>query len=288
MRRAPSPPAPEEWTIEPIGLGFRARVEEFWRYRRLLTFFAVRSTRGMYQRFTLGIFWLFARPLLPLLIGAFIFGRLLGVPSDGLPYFLFYLAGHSIWHFFERALLFGTRSLERQKGLVKKMYFPRLILPIAGVVPAFTDLGVYLGLLVLSAGYYLWQDGKWYLSFGPGWAISLAVLLVTTALAVALSMFTAVWQVRHREVRFTLRYFLRFWSYLTPIIYPMSQVPEHLHWVIYLNPMASLVETYKWGLLGVGQFPVVPLACTALLVPILFVAGTWYFMRSEAASVDEL
>ncbi len=288
MRHAPRGAAEQPWSIEPIGLGFRARVEEFWRYRRLLVFFAVRATKGLYERMTLGIFWLFARPLLPLAIGAFIFGSLLKVPSDGVPYFLFFLAGHSIWHFFERALLFGTRSLDRQKGLVKQMYFPRLILPVAGVAPAFADLAVYLGLMVGTALYYLWKDGRWYLSFGPGWLVSLGVLALSMLLAIGLSMFTAVWQVRHREVRFTLRYFMRFWSYLTPIIYPMSQVPPNLHWVIYLNPMASVVETYKWGILGVGQFPVLPLACTAVAVPVVLALGTWYFLRSEAASVDEM
>lgn len=280
--------APDAWVIEPVGLGFRARLEELWRYRRLLSFFAVRSTRMLYEGTTLGIFWLFARPLLPLLIGTLIFGSLLKVPSDGVPYFLFYLTGHGIWHFFERGLLWGTRSLDRQKGLVKKMYFPRLIVPMASVVPALVDLGVYLALMLVAGGYYYWTDGRWYLSFSLGTLASILALAICMALAMALSFFTAVWQVRHREVRFTLRYFMRFWSYLTPIIYPMSQVPERLHWVLYLNPMASVVETFKWGLLGVGQFAVVPLTTTLAIVPLLFGLGAWYFTRAEGASVDEM
>src|SRR5690606_18474186 len=129
---------------------------------------------------------------------------------------------------------------------------------------------------------------RWYLSFGPGFAIAAAAVFMTILLAVAIGLFTSVWQVRHREIRFTIRYVMRFWFYLTPVIYPMSQVPPNLHWVIYLNPMASIVETFKWSLLGVGQFPVGPLLATLAIVPLVLAAGIWYFSRSEAASVDEM
>ncbi len=281
-------PREEAWVIEPVGLGFTSRAREFWQYRKLLWFLARKASTERYQGTTLGIFWLFARPLLPLIISTFIFGSLLKAPSDGLPYFLFFLAGSSIWHFFERALLFVTRSLERARALVKKMYFPRLIAPVSSVMPALTDLGVYLGLLLGTAVYYLWKDGRWYLSIGPGFLVACGAVVIAFVLAIALGLFTAVWQVRHREVRFTIRYVMRFWFYLTPVIYPMSQVPPNLHWVIYLNPMASVVETFKWGLLGVGQLPVVPLLATLVIVPVLLAAGIWYFSRSETASVDEM
>ncbi len=281
-------PLPGEWVIEPVGLGFKARVEEIWRYRRLLWFFAQRATQQLYAGTTLGIFWLFGRPLLPLLISTFIFGSLLQVPSEGVPYFLFYLCGSGLWHFFERSMMWVTRSLDRNRGLMKKMYFPRLIVPMSAVVPGFADLGVYIGLMFLAAFYYLWKDGRWYLTFGPGWLVSLGMVFLTVVLLTACGLFTAVWQVKHREVRFTIRYFMRFWSYLTPVIYPMSQVPPNLRWVLYLNPMASIVEAYKWGLLGIGSFPAVPLLCTLVLVPFVFAAGVWYFSTSEAASVDEL
>lgn len=288
MRPGSDAGANDAWAIEPVGLGFRARIEEVWRYRRLLGFFASRSARQLYEGTTLGIFWLFARPLLPLLIGTLIFGGLLKVPSDGVPYFLFYLTGHGLWHFFERGLLWGTRSLDRQKGLVKKMYFPRVIVPVASVAPAFIDLAIYLVIFVLAGGYYFWKDGRWYLAGGAGVFASLLAVAITAGLMIAISFFTAVWQLRHREVRFTLRYFMRFWSYLTPIIYPMSQVPEHLRWVLYLNPMASVAETFRWGLLGVGQFPVGPLMISLGITPVLLGFGVWYFSRSEAASIDDL
>ena len=279
---------PESWEIAPVAMGFQARVDEAWRYRKLWWFFATRLVSQTYERTTLGVFWLFARPLAPILISTFIFGKFLNVPSDGVPYFLFFLTGTSIWMLFERSLLWVTRSVDMNKGVFKKLYFPRVIVPASAAAPGLVDFVIYLGLIVLGAIYYLRQDGRWYLSFGPGWLVSLAAAFTAVLLATALGLFTSVWQIRHREVRFGLRYFTRFWMYLTPVIYPMSQVPPNLHWVIYLNPMASLVETFKWGLLGVGSFPVGPLLSTAATIPVLMGLGLWYFTRSEAAAVDEL
>ena len=109
------------WAVEPVAAGMGSTTLELWRYRQLAWFFAVQSVKGLYRGMTLGIFWLFARPLLPILISTFIFGRLLNVPSDGLPYFLFFLTGMSIWMVFERALLFATRSLDMQRSVIKKL-----------------------------------------------------------------------------------------------------------------------------------------------------------------------
>src|SRR5687768_1378394 len=106
-----------KWVIEPVREGFAARVEEFWRYRRILMFLSARAVKGTYQGMTLGVFWLFARPLLPIAISALIFGSLLKVPSDGIPYFLFFLAGQSVWYVFEQSLLMTTRSLDSSKGM---------------------------------------------------------------------------------------------------------------------------------------------------------------------------
>ncbi len=281
-------PADTPWTIEPVPPGLSAVVGEMWRYRRLFAFFAVQSVKYLYEGTGLGIFWLFGRPLLPILIGTFIFGGVLGAGSDGLPYFLFYLAGSSIWMLFDRSLLWCTRSLELQRGVIQKIYFPRLIVPIAGVAPALAYFVIYATLLVCTAFYYLLAEGRWYLANAAGWAIAFGAGCGAIAMAISIGLFTSVWQTRYRDVRWGLRYFIGFWMYVTPVIYPMSQVPPKLHWVIYLNPMAPLVETFKWGLLGVGTLPVVPLLCAVAIIPLLLTAGTLYFRRSEATSVDDM
>ncbi len=162
------------------------------------------------------------------------------------------------------------------------------MVPITSVAPALAYFGIYLALIIAAAAYYLAREHRWYLALGPGWLVAFAAALLSVALAVAIGLFTSVWQARYRDVRFGLRYVTRFWFYLTPVLYPMSQVPPNLHWVIYLNPMASVVETYKWGILGVGVFPVVPLLASVALLLLVGSLGVWFFSRTVAATVDEM
>ena len=276
------------WVIEPVRPGFAAAIRELWQYRRLLWFFARQGVKNLYAGTTLGIFWLFARPLLPIVISSFVFGSLLNIPSDGLPYFLFFLSGMAVWTLFDRSLLWVTRSLDQNSSLIKKLYFPRLLIPIAGVSPAVVYFCIYMTLMLCAGVYYFVRQGQWYLPLGPGWLIGLAAAFLGIMAALSVGLFTSVLQARHKDVRFGLRYAMSFWFYLTPVIYPMSEVPPNLQWVIYLNPMASVVETFKWGMLGVGQFPVVPLLTTTAIVLLIGTAGVWYFINSEATSVDDM
>ena len=278
----------EKWTIDPSHTGVRERIIEIWRYRRVLAYFSMRYVKGMYEGTTLGIFWLFARPLLPIAISAFIFGALLKVGSDGVPYFLFFLTGMVTWMLFERGLLFVTRSFDQSKNLLKKVYFPRLIVPFASTMPALVNFAIYMGLLVGVAIYYLFKNGVWYLQFSPRLLAGIYVVVLAVVFSIALGLFTSVWQARFPDVRMTLRYVTRFWSYATPIIYPMSQIPPEYRWIMFLNPMAPIVETFKWATLGVGAFYGGPLLASTAVIAIMFVSGLWYFSRAEAASVDKL
>src|SRR5215216_2728635 len=150
------------WVIDARKMGFRDRLAEFWRFRRTLWFFATRMVMKRYQGTALGRFWLFARPLAPILINTFIFGGLLGLGADGVPYFLFFLTGMTIWMLFDRSLLWVTRSLDMNKNLVKKIYFPRLIIPIASVASSVTEVGIYSALIACGALFYLVKDGHMY------------------------------------------------------------------------------------------------------------------------------
>jgi len=277
-----------KWVIEPTRMGFFARVEEIWRYRRILWFFAVQRIKDRYEGTTLGPFWLFARPLMPILIGTVFFGRLLNVPSDSVPYFLFFLAGSSCWRIFERSMLWVTQSLEAAKGLIKKVYFPRIIAPMAAVAPAMTEFLILFTLLVLACIGYWIKDGVFYLNVGFGLLVGVVAVFLTCFFAVAMGLWTSVFQIRHKDVRYTIRYMNQFWNYATPVIYPMSQVPAKYHFLMYLNPMAPLVEMYKWGMLGIGEFPAKELASALVIISLVFGGGLMYFNRSEAASVDKL
>jgi len=200
----------DAWTIEPESEGAKARAVELWRYRRMLWFLAVQTVKSRYQGMSIGILWLFVRPLLPILIGAFVFGRMLGVPSDGVPYILFFMTGSIPWSLFDRSILWGTKCLNTHKGLMKKLYFPRLISPIASIAPAASDFVVLMTLLVGLSLFYWWKDGVMYLRLGPSFIVALLMTVLAVCSALSVIFWTSVFQARVPETRFTLRYFMHF------------------------------------------------------------------------------
>jgi lipopolysaccharide transport system permease protein len=214
----------QKWVIEPARVGLVARVEELWRYRRILWFFASRRIKERYEDKTLGRFWMFFQPLAPILISTMIFGNLLGVPSDGVPYFLFFLAGMSCWRIFERGVIRVTRSLDQNRGLIKKVYFPRLIAPISSVAPALTEFGILFTLLVLTCFYYYFKDGVFYLRLGPQMLVGLLAIAMAAFLSISVGLWTTVLQVRHKDVKYSIRYFMQLWHYVTPVIFPLSEL----------------------------------------------------------------
>jgi lipopolysaccharide transport system permease protein len=143
-------------------------------------------------------------------------------------------------------------------------------------------------LLVLSVIFYWFKDGVFYLQVGPRMLAAVAAVILTVFFSISVGLFTSVMQVRHKDTRYSMRYVNQFWSYATPVIYPMSTIPPKYHFLMYINPMAPLVETYKWGMLGIGEFPARPLASGIVVMSIVFAAGLIFFNRSEAASVDKL
>ena len=278
----------ERWTIEPVRVGLVARVREFWRYRRILWFFAGRRIKERYESTTLGKFWLFARPLIPIVMSTVIFGRMLGIKSDGVPYFLFFLTGSSCWRIFDRSVLAVTRSLDQNRGLIKKVYFPRLVAPIAATAPSFLEFAIMLTLTLVVGAYYYYREGKIYLRLGFLVLLAPVAAGLAILLALAVGFWTSVFQARHKDVQLSLRYFLQFWRYATPVIYAHSAIPERYRFLASLNPMTGVVELYKWSLLGIGDFPGRALVPSIAITLTILVTGAAYFNRAESASVDRL
>jgi lipopolysaccharide transport system permease protein len=199
-----------------------------------------------------------------------------------------FLAGATCWRLFENSLIWATRSLELNRKLLSKVYIPRLLLPFASLVPAFVELGFYVGFLAAAIAIYSAVDGALYLN------LDLALLAVPAALGLALlfamgiGLYTAVLGATARDVRFSLTYVLGFWYMLTPVIYPLSQVPANFRWVAELNPMTPVVELFKWGLLDAGQVRPVGLAVAGTVIALLWAGGLWFFARAEADAVDRL
>jgi lipopolysaccharide transport system permease protein len=269
--------------------GIASQLREFWKYRRVLAFFSVKSLQSLYAKTYLGVPWLFIRVLLPLFVGTFIFGGVMQKwPAGAVPYFIFFATGQIAWNFFDGPLVRGSRGIAVNRELLRKLYIPRMILPLGQMAAGLVEPMIIALVLVGSAVYYRVNDGVWYVQFGPSlFRSALAALLILT-FAFALSLWTSIWQARARDVRFALRYVISFWMPFTPVIYPLTKVPPDLQWLAYLNPLTAPVEMFKSGvLIGVGySWPW--LGYSAVVTAAVLVGGIWHFARTESATMDKL
>ncbi len=280
-------PGPQlvEWVIEPRREDLMSRLRDVWRYRRLMRFFATKSLEKMIRRTVLGPAWILIRPLFPIFVNTFIFGGVLGVGSDGIPYFLFVTTGSAIWELFSAATMWGTRSLDLNRGLMNRIYIPRLILPLATMTPAYLNFAIYMVVLAVGFVYYHMTTGVNY--FTPahlGW--SLAALALSGVLSVGISLWTSVPAMQARDVRFTLGYVFGFWSLLTPVLYPLPT--EKYKWLVALNPMTPVVNGFKYGVLGIGTISAREFGVSAAITLVVFVSGMWFFGRAEADAADKV
>ena len=280
--------AADEWIIEPRQHGLLERTRELWAYRRLWWYFASNTLTSMYRRSTLGWVWMLMRVAGPIGISAIIFGGVLEVPSGTPPYFLFFLCGMTTWMLFERSLLVITRSVEQNRRLITKIYFPRLILPFSAIAIAFLYLTLLLVVIIGTDIYFFQRSGIWYITLRPELLVSVAAVVVSLVFAIAIGLWTSVLQTRYRDVRYGLRYFMPFWMYFTPIIYPVTSIPEKWRWLVAVNPMAPVVEAFKWGTLGEGHLTGASAGTSLALVALTLISGMWFFTREEAASIDQL
>ncbi len=278
------------WIIEPRQYSTWARLRELWAYRYLWWFFASAEVTSLYRRAALGWLWLVMRVAGPIGINALVFGAMLNQAEkvERVPYFLFFLCGMSTWMLFDRSLLFVTRSVERHRRIVTRIYFPRLILPISAVAPGLVYLAVLLVIMAITLIVFHQRDGRWYVTFGPHLLVAVASVAASLFFAVAVGLWTSVLQARYRDIRYGLRYFMPFWFYFTPVIYPLSQIPAEYRWLVALNPMTPVVEAFKWGTVGEGSLHPAAIATSLTLMMVTMASGMWFFNREEAASIDKL
>ena len=281
---------PALWVIEPQQHSTFARVRELWSYRYLWWFFASALIKSLYRGSMLGWLWLLIRVVAPVGLNAMVFGGMLDQAQkvEGLPYFLFFLCGTISWTVFERSLFYITRSVERNRRLVTRVYFPRLILPVSSVAPGLVYLVVLLFVLAVTVVLFHQREGIWYVTISPRLLAAAGSIVVSLFFAVAVGLWTSVLQARYRDVRYALRYMTPFWFLLTPVVYPMSTLSSKYFWLVALNPMAPLVEAFRWGTLGRGDVAQGPVALSLSLVLLTMLTGLWFFNREETASVDKL
>jgi lipopolysaccharide transport system permease protein len=253
-------------------------LRELWAFRELLYFLVWRDIKVRYKQTVLGALWAVLQPVMTMAIFAVFLGRLAHVPSDGLPYPLFSFAGLVPWTYFATAITSGALSVVGSQQLISKVYFPRLLIPLAATVTPLVDFA--LSMLTLLA--MLW----WY-RVVPGAALLWLPLFVLLALvtAFAVSTWLSTLTVVYRDVRHIVPFFIQFWMFATPVAYPASLVPAPWRLVYGVNPMVGVVEGFRWALVG-GPAPGPMMLVSTAVVLVLLVTGLVFFRRSEGTFAD--
>lgn len=276
----PSGPIPMV-VIEPArGLGLRpALLRELWDYRELLGFLVWRDIKVRYRQTVLGALWAIIQPLATMLIFVVFFHGLAKVPSDGdIPYPIFSYAGLLPWQFFAAGLTAASASLLNSSGLIRKVYFPRILVPIASSISALVDFGFAFLVLIGLMFYY---------QVVPTMAVLLLPLFLLLVLATlnGVGLWLSALSVRYRDVRYIMSFLIQFWMFATPVVYPSALLSEPWRTLYGLNPMVGVVEGFRWALLGTNP-PSAMILLSALVSIILFVSGVIFFSRTERGFAD--
>jgi len=275
--RAPGPALSTR--IEPSH-GWRAlRLGEMWESRELLYFLTWRDIKVRYKQTALGAAWAVLQPLLTMVIFSLFFGKLAKMPSDNVPYPLFAYAALVPWTFFANALNQSSNSLVQSATLIKRVYFPRLAIPLSAVLSGAVDFVLAMAVLILLMFYY-GKAPTWHVI----WLPPLFLLALVTSLGVGLWLSTL--NVQFRDVRHVLPFIVQFWLFATPIAYPSSLLPEPWRTVYGINPMVGVVEGFRWALLGTDTAPGPMILVSSLAALVLLVSGAFYFRRMEQTFAD--
>jgi ABC-type polysaccharide/polyol phosphate export systems, permease component len=259
------------WTD--IGFG------ELWRYRELAYFLVWRAVKIRYKQTVIGAAWAVIQPLATMLVFSLFFGRLARIPSGDIPYPVFYFAALLPWTYFAGAVQNVTNSVVEQQHVITKVYFPRLLLPISAAIPGLFDFAI--GLLVFFPIMLAYQ-------ISPGKAILAlpAFLLLAVLTALSVGIWLAAMNSLYRDVHHVIPFLVQIWMFASPVVYPATLVPERWRWLYGLNPMAGVIEGFRWALTGSGQPPTPMLAVSAAAVIVALTGGLIFFNRMEAIIAD--
>jgi lipopolysaccharide transport system permease protein len=272
-------PEISEWDISPPRGWFELDFREMWRYRELLYFFVWRDLKVRYKQTAIGVAWVVLQPLLAMTVFTLIFGRLAKMPSEGLPYPVFYYTALLPWLYFAASLTNATNTVVEHEKVIAKVYFPRMLLPLSAVLSGLVDFAVGFVLLIVMMLYY---------RMVPTRAALLLpfFLLLAVGTATAVGLWLSAMNAVYRDVRYVIPFLIQFWLFASPIAYPSTLVPEKWRWLYGLNPMAGVVEGFRWALTGRGHPPGVLVAVSAATVLIVFISGAIYFQKMESTIAD--
>ena len=266
--------------IRPSGGWVSLNLAELWQYRELVYFLAWRDIIVRYKQTALGVTWAIIQPFFTMVIFSLFFGALAQIPSDGVPYPVFTFTALVPWTFFANGLTQASNSLVGSANLIKKVYFPRLAVPISVVLAGLPDLALsFLVLLVMI--YYYGITPHWLTAL---WLPAFVLMAVMTSLGVGLWL--AALNVQYRDVRYVIGFLTQLWLFATPVAYPARLVPEKWQALYGINPMVGVIEGFRWAVLGTNNPPARSIAVSALTSLLMLLSGLYYFRRMERTFAD--
>jgi lipopolysaccharide transport system permease protein len=267
--------------IEPPRGWLDLRLKELWDYRELLYFFVWRDVKIRYKQTAIGVLWVVLQPLLTMLVFTLFFGKLAKMPSMGLPYPVFYFAAVVPWMYFSTALLTATNVVVEHQRVITKVFFPRLILPFSSVISGLVDFAIgFIVLMIFTLSY----------GIHPTMAALLLpfFLLLAVLTALGVGLWLSALNALYRDVRYLMPFIIQFWMLASPVAYPSSMVPERYRWLYGLNPMAGVIDGFRWSLTGRGQAPGTVLLASSVMVCLTVFGGLIFFNRMEVSIADRV
>jgi lipopolysaccharide transport system permease protein len=273
--------APAIVRIHPPRGWLELRLHELWEYRELLYFFVWRDVKVRYKQTVIGVAWVILQPLMTMGVFTIFFGRLAKLPSQGLPYPVFYFAALVPWSYFAQALNSCTTIVVSNQQVITKVYFPRLILPLAAVCSGLVDFAIGLVvMIILTVAFQIHP---------PATVLLLPVFLLLAVLtALGIGLWTSALNALYRDVATIIPFLVQFWMLASPVAYPSSLVPVRWRWLYGLNPMAGVIDGFRWALTGRGDPPGPQMAASAAMVAVLVLGGLFFFQRVEGTVADRV
>ena len=260
--------------------------KELAHYVDLIFLFVKRDFVAMYKQTILGPLWYIIQPLLTTVVFTIIFGKVAGISTDGMPKPLFYLAGLTLWNFFQTTTVEISNVFVKNAQLLGKVFFPRIIVPISTLFSRYISFGIQFGLFLGVYFYYLFTvpgiSPNRYLLFLP------LIVLQVSVLSMSVGMIITSVTVKYRDLQYLVQFGVQLWMYGTPIVYPISQIPERWKWVLVVNPMAYTVDLFKYAFTGVGEHNLFYFGLSCLMTVLLAVWGTSAYTRAEKTFVDKV
>jgi lipopolysaccharide transport system permease protein len=265
--------------IQPSHGLLNLRLGEVWQYRELLYFFVWRDIKVRYKQTAIGAVWAVLQPFMTMVVFSLFFGHLAKIPANNLPYPIFYYCALLPWIYFAGALQNATNVVVEQQRVITKIYFPRVVLPISAVLGGLLDFVISFGVLLAMMAYYRIVP-----TVATLWLPLFLLLAVLTALGMGLWL--SALNAFYRDVRYVVPFLVQFWMFASPVAYPSSLVPERWQWLYGLNPMAGVIEGFRWALTGQGLPPGPMMAASALGVIVVLVSGLIYYRAMEGSIAD--